>query len=236
MPKLARLFVPLAAALLLTGCVQISRTPTGPLRNEPISVDLGGAERADVELDMGAGELTVRGGAEKLMQGNFEYNVPERQPRVHTSTNGSHTTLTIKEPEHLHLAGNQHYAWNLSFNDKVLYDFALNCGAGQAKLHLGDLNLRSVTVHIGVGQVDLDLEGHPTRDYDVNISGGIGQATIRLPQDVGIRAEAHGGIGSLDVTGIQRRGDHYENSLYDNAKANIRLKVDGGIGQIRIIG
>jgi hypothetical protein len=237
MPRPSLLLLPLAAsALLFTGCIELSHTPTGPLREDPVAVDLGSTQRADVELDLGAGELNVRGGAQKLVEGTFEYNVPDWKPAMHTTSNGPHATVTIKQPEHVRLGGNQRYAWNLLFNDKVLFDLALNCGAGQAKLHLGELNLRSVTVHLGVGQVDLDLEGHPTRDYDVNISGGIGQATVRLPQDVGIWAEAHGGIGSIDVSGLEKRGDHYENSLYDTAKVNVRLKVNGGIGQIRIIG
>ncbi len=231
------MLLPLAASLfLLTGCVELSHTPTGPLREEPVSVDLAGAQRADVELDLGAGELAVHGGAQKLVEGTFEYNVPDWKPMMHTSSNGSHATVTIKQPDHVRLGGNQRYAWNLALNNKVLFDLTLNCGAGQARLNLGDLDLRSVNVHIGVGQVDLDLEGHPTRDYEVNISGGIGQATVHLPQDVGIRAEAHGGIGSINVSGLEKRGDHYENSLYDNAKVNVRLKVDGGIGEIRIIG
>jgi hypothetical protein len=80
------------------------------------------------------------------------------------------------------------------------------------------------------------LRGHPTRDYDVEGSGGVGQATVHLPQEVGIRAEAHGGLGSINVTGLEKTGDHYENSLYDKAKVNLRLKVEGGIGQINILG
>jgi hypothetical protein len=89
---------------------------------------------------------------------------------------------------------------------------------------------------MGAGQVDLDLRGHPARDYEVNISGGVGQATVRLPQEVGIRADAHGGIGSINVSGLRKVGDHYENDLYDKTKVNLRLSVAGGIGEIRIIG
>ncbi len=236
MTRPSPLLAPLAAALLLTGCVEFSPTPTGPLRDDPVSVDLAGAQRANVELDIGAGELTVAGGTSKLLDGTFEYNVEAWKPTVRTSTVGSHATVTIQQPQHVRLGGNQHYSWDLKLNDKVLVDLALNCGAGHANLHLGDLNLRSVDVHIGVGQVDLDLAGQPTRDYDVNISAGVGQATGHLPSCVGIRAEAHGGIGQIDVSGLDKRGDHYENSLYDNAKVNVRLKVNGGIGQIRIIG
>lgn len=237
MRKTNRLLIPSTALVLLfTGCIEIDHRATGPLREDPVSVDLNGVERADVELDMGAGELTVNGGAQKLMEGTFKYHGAELAPRLQSSSNGSHATVTIKEPEHVHIGGNQQYAWNLTLNDKVMYDLAVNCGAANARLNLADLALRSVTVHMGVGKVDLDLEGHPTRDYEVNISGGIGQATVRLPHDVGIHAEAHGGIGSVDVTGLEKHGDHYENSLYDSAKVNVRVKVEGGIGNIRIVG
>jgi hypothetical protein len=221
--------------LVLVGC-EFDNTSTGPLQEEPVAIELGHADHANVELDMGAGEMALRGGAEKLLEGSFEFNVADWRPKVQASTSGSHATITIREPENVRLGGKRRYRWDLALNDKVLLDLAMNCGAGHARLKLGDLDLRSVTVHMGAGQVDLDLRGHPTRDYDVSVSGGVGQATIRLPDDVGVRAEAHGGIGSIDVSGLEKHGDHYENSLYDNAKANIRLKVEGGIGEIRIIG
>ena len=220
---------------LLAGC-QFDNTPAGPLKTDPVSIELGEAERANVELDMGAGEMVVNGGASKLIEGHFEYNIPGGQPIVRSSVGGIHSTVTIKEPEHIRLGGHKRYAWDLRLSDTPLMDLTLNCGAGQARLNLGELNLRSLNVHMGAGQVDLDLHGHPTRDYDVNISGGVGQATVHLPEGIGIRAEAHGGLGSIDVQGLEKRGDHYENDQYDRAKVNLRLKVEGGVGEIRIIG
>ena len=68
----------------------------------------------------------------------------------------------------------------------------------------------------------------------VAVSGGVGQARVRLPAGVGIWAEAHGGIGHIDVQGLTKKDDHWENDLYDSAKTNIRVKVEGGIGQIEI--
>jgi hypothetical protein len=111
---------------------------------------------------------------------------------------------------------------------------AVNCGAGQARLNLGSLQLRTLAVHMGAGQVDLDLRGKPTKDYDVKIDGGVGQATVALPKGVGVWAEAHGGLGSINITGLEKKGDHWENDLYDKAKVNVKLQVNGGIGEIRI--
>ncbi len=236
MASTSRLILAVMPFLVLLGGCEFDNAVNGPLRDEPVSVDLGHANQANVHLEMAAGEMTVRGGAQKLLEGHFEYNVRDWRPKVSSSMDGSEATVTIREPEGVRTGGHQRYRWDLDLNDHVLLDLALNCGAGKARLELGELDLRSVRVQMGAGEVDLDLRGHPTRDYEVNVSGGVGQATIRVPDNVGVRAEAHGGLGSIQVDGLEKRGDYYENSLYGNAKANIRVRVEGGIGQIRIIG
>jgi N-terminal domain of toast_rack, DUF2154 len=226
----------LGSLLLTTASCDYEQVETGPTREVPVSIDKGSVDHANIELDMGAGELAVSGGASKLVDGRFEFNIASGEPTVRSSVTGTHATITIQQPKGIHVRGHQRYRWNLDLNDKVLTDLAINCGAGQARLKLGELALRTLTVHMGAGQVDLDLEGTPSRDYDVDISGGVGQATVRLPRNVGIRAEAHGGIGQIDVTGLEKRGDYYQNNLWDNGKVNVRLKVQGGIGEIKIIG
>lgn len=229
----SKIFVLSACSVFLAAC-EFNSVPTGPMHEEPISLDAGNAQRANVELDMGAGELDVRGGSSKLLEGQFQYNVDSWKPIVSSSINGSNATVTIKQPTGSHARGNQHYKWDLQLNDKLLLDLALNCGAGQAKLSLGSIQPRTIEVHIGVGQVLLDLRGKPTRDYEVTINGGIGQADIRLPQNVGLWVTAHGGIGSINITGLEKKDDHWENSLYENSKVNVKVNVNGGIGEIKI--
>jgi N-terminal domain of toast_rack, DUF2154 len=224
-----------ALAILLTGC-EFDHTVTGPVKNETISLDLNNAQRANVNVQMAAGELNVRGGTPKLLEGRVEYNVPRWEPQVVDDNDGHTANVTIKQPEHGHVGGNTRYRWDLTLNDKILLDLTLSCGAGQARLELGDLDLQNVSVHMGAGQVDLDLEGHPQQSYDVNVAGGVGQATIRLPRNVGIRAEAHGGLGSIEVRGLTKHDNYYSNDLYGNTKVNVNLKVEGGIGEIRIFG
>ncbi|HEX4169740.1 MAG TPA: toast rack family protein [Bryobacteraceae bacterium] len=225
----------LGLVLVPTSC-QFDNTPPGPTRETSIHLDRSTIERANVTLDMKAGELNVHGGAAKLVDGTFEFNVPSWEPKIDSSNSGSHAEIRISQPNSGHFGGNHQYVWNLAFSNDVLLDLSVNCGAGQAQMNLGDLDLRHVEVHMGAGQVELDLRGKPTHDYDVEISGGVGQATVHLPEDVGIWAEAHGGLGSITVTGLDKKDNHWENNLFDKAKVNVHLKVEGGIGEIRIIG
>ena len=220
---------------LLTAC-NVQNVKTGPMQEEPVSIPLGSNERANIELKMGAGEIHLTGGAKDLLEGKFEYNVPDWKPTIRSSVIDDHASITIAQPASVGGFGHVRYLWDLRLNDKTLLDLKVDCGAGKTDLDLGDAALRMVTVNMGAGEVNLDLRGTPARDYEVDISGGVGKATVHLPRDVGIRAEAHGGLGQITVTGLEKRGDHYENSLYDNAKVNVSVKVRGGIGEIQLIG
>jgi hypothetical protein len=81
----------------------------------------------------------------------------------------------------------------------------------------------------------LDLRGDPKRDYDVNIRGGVGEATVYLPQSAGIVADASGGIGGIKVLGLRQSEGHYVNDAYGHAKATIRVDVRGGVGAINLL-
>jgi predicted membrane protein len=92
-----------------------------------------------------------------------------------------------------------------------------------------------VDIEMGVGELRLDLRGMPQRDYSVSVRGGVGEATVYLPSGVGIEAEAKGGIGGIETTGLERRDGRYVNDALGHAKTTVRLNIRGGIGSIRLI-
>jgi len=70
---------------------------------------------------------------------------------------------------------------------------------------------------------------------DVRIEGGVGSATVRLPNSIGVRVHAEGGIGSINVRGLQHRGDYYVNEAYGTSPITMNVNVEGGVGEIRLI-
>jgi hypothetical protein len=220
-------------ACLLAGCT-IS-VNTGPTRTERISVERDNAELVRASFNMSAGRLRIQGGASKLLEGDAVYNVEAWKPVVKYVSVAGHGTLTVDQPGHTAHAGKSDYEWNLRLPNDVPLDLAVQCGAGDASLKLGELRLRDVEVHLGAGRLDMDLRGAPERSYDVRVQGGVGEATVRLPHDVGIYAKANGGIGEIRTPGLKREGDHYINDAYNTSKASIRLEIEGGIGKINLI-
>lgn len=232
----ARSALPALAAFLLWGC-DISNVPTGPTQHESQSVDLDKSEMARVNLRMGAGNLNIRGGSPKLVEADFTYNVPSWKPQFRYTNTGVRGDLVIEQPSNtgMHHGGKTEYTWALRFTDKVPLDLSVNFGAGEADLNLGSLSLRSVDVEMGVGELKMDLRGHPQRSFDVRIRGGVGEATVRLPNDVGIEADAQGGIGGINASGLHKEEGRYVNDAFATAKTKIHLNIRGGVGSINLI-
>jgi len=232
-----RTWLPLiGGAILLSGCV-MHTSEAGPTQYDSPSFERGDVKEVRLNLEMGAGDLKVGTGTRKLMQAYFTYNVPSWKPVVDYSTSGDAGSLTVRQPggRHGHF-GNTKYEWDLRLSQDVPIDFRLNFGAGKAELDLGSLMMRSVTVDMGVGSLNMDLRGNPKHDYNVRINGGVGEAVLHLPSNVGVYAEAGGGIGGISVHNLRHEEGHYVNDAYGTSAVTIRVNVEGGVGSIRLIG
>jgi hypothetical protein len=229
----ARSSVLLAASAFLTGC---TFEHTGPTEHVSRVIERDAVKTLRVDLRMGAGQLRVTGGSDKLAEVDCTYNVASWRPDIKYDASETRGALTIEQPgrNHTH-AGHTRYDWNLRLNDETPVDLHVNFGAGEARLNVGSVFLRSVNINMGVGQLDLDLRGAPKHDYDVRVEGGVGEATIRLPANVGVTARGSGGIGSINVRGLKRDGSRWVNEAYETSKVQVRVDVNGGIGSINLI-
>jgi hypothetical protein len=198
------------------------------------SVDLKGAKSAYANLEMSAGQLTINGGGTHFVDADFAFTNAFEEPRVNYNvTDGvGHVTIS-QESQSIHVGRSQN-DWNLHFSKDIPLELKIDMGAGQGNLHLRDVPLTRLALNIGAGQVDVDLTGDRKSDLSADIEGGVGQANIRLPKNVGVIAHASGGIGSIDVHGLKHDGDSYVNDAYGKSPTTIRLKVEGGIGQITL--
>ena len=151
-----------AAVLLLSGC-QFGSFAAGETQHETKSTELDKTEMARVEIRMGAGELHVKSGTPKLLEADFAYNVPDWKPVVEYRASPSRGDLTISQPKNSGSGvGNTVYTWDLKLNSQLPLDVTANLGTGEANLELGHLNLRTVEVSIGAGELKMDLRGEPS--------------------------------------------------------------------------
>ncbi len=201
------------------------------------AVELQGATSVDMDLNIPAGQLTLAGGSSRLLDADFRYTENQGKPTVSYSVSAGRGELRVaQDPNQWHTQfGNTDNEWNMRVANDVPLDLHLEMGAGQTDLRLNNVNVKNLDVHMGAGQLDLDLTGERKTSVDGTIEGGVGQATIRLPKDVGVHVDATGGIGSVDARGLQRDGSSYVNELYGKTPTNIELTIHGGVGSISLI-
>ena len=222
----------LFATLLLAGCV--SRARVGELQTETQSVELGDVKPVNVEINFGAGDLRVNGGAEKLLEADFTYNVAKLKPEVEF-TDG---TLVVQHPDVRGYRTVQDFTdfrneWDLRLNNDVPMNLSLDMGAGTSDLQLASLSLTGLDVSLGAGESTIDLSGGWASDLDATIYAGAGDISMRLPRDVGVRVEV-AAVGTIDAPSLKQDGNVYTNAAYGVSDVTLQIDLEAGIGRIKL--
>ncbi|WKZ47128.1 MAG: toast rack family protein [Anaerolineales bacterium] len=231
-----KLFFPsliLLTALTLVGCGPRARV--GALQTETRTVELDGAESVRVEIILGAGDLTVSGGAENLLDAHFTYNVAVLKPQV-TFTDG---ILVVRQPNTEGLPNLQNITdfrneWNLNLNDDMPMNMSINMGAGNSSMQLAGLSLTGLDVSLGAGTSTLDLNGDWTQDVDITVDSGAADIIVRLPKNVGVRVEVDRGPTAIYASGLTQNDNVYVNAAYGTSEATLDIKIEAGVGLIRL--
>jgi hypothetical protein len=226
----------LALAPLLVFMAACTEERVGELQYDPQSVELGAAKSVQATLGIAVGELQLSGGAKKLLEGETVYNVLRWKPQVKYEVAGDEGKLSILQPEgaNTNSRGKASNKWHLSLNDDVPLRLEVNLGVGKSELELGSLKLNDLKVQTGVGETTIDLTGGWKNDLHAVIRGGIGKVTVRLPREVGVRVDAHKGIGSIRASDFKKDGTSYSNDAFGKSKVTLHLEVEAGIGEIRL--
>jgi uncharacterized protein DUF2154 len=235
------LIVMMAATAALAGACGTQRGGTqqqqvGEMQRQSQSIQAQNAQSVRASLKMGAGELTLTGGADQLMEAEFSCNVANWKPKVNYEVSGETGELIVRQGSGggIRLGGEARNEWDIRFNDEVPTDLVVQMGAGESDLDLDSLTLRGLDLQMGAGKTTVDLTGDYAQDFEASIQGGVGEATVQLPSEVGVRARAEGGIGTINAEGLQQEGSTYVNDAYGDSDVTLRVDIQGGIGEINL--
>lgn len=116
---------------------------------------------------------------------------------------------------------------------------SLQAGAGRFEaVGLGYARARRIEARSGVGEFVLDFGGAAQGVTEVDVSGGVGKISIIVPDGVGVRLFARGGLTSrLNLAGFtQRGGGEYVNGAWDAAEAKVEIRASVGVGELEVRG
>ncbi len=211
MRHLLIIIVALASAALACdiSLPDIPRLQTIPTETLVVSEPQPESEIAEVELRLGAGELTLTGGGEGLISGEIRYNVAEWKPTVTRDGSRVHIEQGRADSSNIGLAeGNTVNEWNLKLGDKPLR-LEINAGAYRGELDLSGVPLRELRITDGASTSTVKFDTvNPEEMTELRYSTGASTVALEgLANANFARMRFDGGAGTytLDFSGELQR-------------------------------
>jgi hypothetical protein len=208
------------------------------LSSTTIAEPLDGAQRANVELQVGVGTLRLSAMNEPdgLIAGSVQVGPNERVTRSFAVNDGTATYALRYENSRFFTwtqRSGDNNLWTLRLNPDVPLRLRIDSGVGTTEADLTKLRLTALEIHSGVGQTIATLPAQG--DLPVTIEGGVGRTVLAIPQGVAARITVNQGLGNVQVIGnYQRQENRYISPSYDTATNRVDVQVDSGVGSIVI--
>ena len=177
------LSIPLITLMLVTmACsftVNLPGMPTDTEKTVEIKQELPtGNQTIAVELNIGAGQLNLVGGANDLINGTIQYNIPDWSPIIeysdyHLKISQTETRITGLPSDKLI---NQ---WDLKLTDRIPLELSIQAGAYQGNLELGGLHLSSLKITDGASDTRVNFAAsNPVRMEQFKYNSGASTVTL----------------------------------------------------------
>ena len=229
------LFIGLLIGAIVFSASGCSTVVGGEIKEESISIKKDKAKELDVELNLSVGELTLSKGAEDWVEGSIKYGKKKLKPEVIYNRKGNKGEVIIKQ-KNLNSFNNSNVKneWNLELTDNVPMNLSVDSGVSSTELDLQGLMLEKLDINAGVGDLYVDLGGDAWENsFETNITTGVGEATVILPSEVGVKIKSEKGLGTSNVVGFISQGEGvYVNEAYEDADVILTVNTEMGVGDI----
>ena len=116
-------------------------------------------------------------------------------------------------------------------------DIDVKIGEGKF-VQLGNARFKEADINGGIGEINVDFTGENLADSRARVDLDIGQASITVPVDIGVKMRIGGGFSFLSSKNIDgslyRRGDSYYSENYEDSSRRLYLRVTPGLGELNI--
>lgn len=105
-------------------------------------------------------------------------------------------------------------------------------------VRLGNARFKKANINGGIGELDVDFTGDLVNESRARVDLDIGEASIYLPRDVGIKMRIGGGFSFLSEKHIDRslhrRGGSYYSDDYEGMQERFYVSITPGLGELTV--
>ncbi len=122
----------------------------------------------------------------------------------------------------------------------IIMDFLdITAKVGEVRLiHLGNAHFKRADINGGVGELQVDFTGDLQSMSQANIDLDIGEASILLPQNIGVMMQIGGGFSFLSEKNLDpsfyKRGRTYYTEDYEEEGKKFLLRITPGLGELKV--
>ncbi len=178
-----------------------------------------GAERADVSLHYGAGELRIKEGTDEILE-NTAITADSKRPNIKREEADGVVKVEVQRGDVTFAFGKPvHDSWDVRLSRDIVYDrLYLAYGAADVNADLRDLKIDKLVVEGGAADSTITFPDYPVK---AEISTGASSLKLRIPKDAGVKIEYSGGLASADFDGFEKDGNTYTLNSGDEIVINI---------------
>lgn len=227
-----------ALLLIAFGVTWIVSAGKGFTKGTPrhLSIQQESAASATIQLDYGAGELIVKGGAAPgiLVEGDFLEGI-EYSSRAENSA----LMVNLKTPSVdwgiIPVWGMRQRRWDLALAEDIPVSLVFNNGANSSNLDLERVVVRDLQINTGASNTEIKMPASAGHTNAV-IKAGAASINVSIPENVAAKIQIIGAISSVNINAqrFPRQADVYVSSDYESAVNRLDLRVECGVGSINI--
>jgi hypothetical protein len=196
--------------------------------------DLGGVTAERANLVLGTGELA-------LATADAPFTVGELSVTIGTGE-ATYDLGGVKAERVSFTVGTGELTLTTADAPFDIGELAVTVGLGEARLDLRQTRFISATTSVGMGDLLVDLRADWQHDAKAIFESGIGNITLILPEEVGVRVLVRGGIGAVEAAELavlavpeDVDGTVYVNTAYATSPVTIDLIAERGIGNVSLL-
>jgi hypothetical protein len=206
--------------------------------------DYPGLNERELRVNLSFGQLDLLDQQENpnLFQLKAQYQDPFGKPKIITDLD-QEKNVSINFTNH-----QDGSFWPGKIIDKIGYQgflgktdlptrLDLELGAGKINVDLADIQIKTINIKTGVGQLSLKLSENSLPQKELKINLGAGKVAVYLPEEVKIKVDYDLGVGKIilneeEIQGLGKKGAFSSNQ--ENNKNQIIISAQVGAGTLII--
>ena len=222
----------------------LAATGQGPvIHRQAIAVNTGNATAARLELQVGAGTLTLDAEAPPglLLAGELEsrttgdtYSISEAQRpggrsviRLNNAAGREYSIFPGQAPSE---------EWTLHLTPHIPTEIRVDAGAAEIDLDLRNLDLQRLEIKAGAADIDVVMPAAAGKT-EASIEVGAASLRITVPEGVAARIEVDAGLSSIQIDEgrfAQLKGDVYTSPDFARAANRLDITIEAGASHVEI--